>query len=550
MSEVIKLLRTHAKLWVSATVCLTLCQALASVFLPRGYVLTTVSDVLCALMMLAPLAAFASNAIPAEGRMRAFWILQAFGWLMWLADQGVWIAYDIVLRKPLPEATAADALLFLAGVPMLAGLLLRPHLQPSERSARLGMMDFSLLMVWWIYFYVYLVFSWQYISVNLPLYNRNYDYLYDVELAVLVIVLLAVLKYTRGAWRRFYAYYLGAVVFNSAAFILQNRAIEQGTYYNGSWYDTPYLASFAIFMVVAMKGQGLKPRPETEAEEKRGSWMARLAMLAVLSLPVIAVSAVLDHHSPFDVVRFRVIATVVTMFVMAALVFMKQHRLHEQLKQSNEVLQDASMTDPLTGVRNRRFFTATIEGDVAKTLRAYADGHEPTTRDLVFYLVDADDFKEVNDRYGHDAGDRVLVEMSRRISSAIRNSDVLVRWGGEEFLIVSRYTDRREAEILALRVMEAVGERPYNVRMDGESIRRTCSVGWAAFPWLEQRVDEIGHEEVLNLADRGLQQAKSTGKNRAVGMIASREGTTQVVSGLVDISRMPVSALAVAGPKA
>ena len=530
--------------------CLTAAQALASALLTRGYPLTTISDVLCALMMLAPLLAFASNAVPSQGRMRAFWILQSFGWLMWLADQAVWISYDIVLRRPLPEATWADLLLFMAGVPMLAGLLLRPHLKPSERSAQLGLMDFSLLMLWWIYFYIYLVMSWQYVSLNLPLYNRNYDRLYYVEFAVLVTVLLLVLKHTRGAWRRFYAYYLGAVLFNSTAFILQNNAIEAGKYFNGSWYDTPYLASFAVFTLVAMKGRGLMPRPETEAEEKRGLWMSRLAMIAVLSLPVIAVTAVLDLNAPFDVVRFRVIVTVATMFAMAALVFMKQHRLHEQLKQSNLVLEDASMTDPLTGVRNRRFFSATIEGDAAQTLRAYADGHPRGTRDLVFYLVDADNFKEVNDQYGHDAGDRVLVEMSRRISSAIRNSDVLVRWGGEEFLIVSRYTDRREAEILALRVMEAVGQRPYAVGVGGETIRRTCSIGWAAFPWFEDHVELVRHQEVLNLADRGLQQAKAAEKNRAIGIVPSGAGAVPVVSGRLDTRRLPIEAMAVAGPRA
>jgi diguanylate cyclase (GGDEF)-like protein len=82
---------------------------------------------------------------------------------------------------------------------------------------------------------------------------------------------------------------------------------------------------------------------------------------------------------------------------------------------------------------------------------ALTDNHDQRTRDLFFYLIDADNFKEVNDRYGHDVGERVLVEMARRISSAIRHSDVLVRWGGEEFLILSRYTDRREAKTLSAR---------------------------------------------------------------------------------------------------
>lgn len=103
--------------------------------------------------------------------------------------------------------------------------------------------------------------------------------------------------------------------------------------------------------------------------------------------------------------------------------------------------------------------------------------------DLLFYFVDADHFKEVNDRFGHDVGDQVLVEITRRISTAIRHSDALIRWGGEEFLVVSRYTNRDEAAALAQRVLDAVGSEPFLLHSAGSSIRRTCSVGWAAFPW-------------------------------------------------------------------
>jgi diguanylate cyclase (GGDEF)-like protein len=180
------------------------------------------------------------------------------------------------------------------------------------------------------------------------------------------------------------------------------------------------------------------------------------------------------------------------------------------------------MTDPLRGIRNRRFFSATIEGDVAQSVRAYAEGHDRSTRDLIFYLIDVDNFKEVNDLYGHDAGDRVLVEMSRRISSAIRNSDLLVRWGGEEFLIVSRYTDREEADTLALRVMESIRGKPFAVNSNHE-LRRTCSIGWPAFPCLEENADAVGCGEVLKLADRRLRQAKAAGKDRTIGMVPLRE---------------------------
>jgi diguanylate cyclase (GGDEF)-like protein len=205
------------------------------------------------------------------------------------------------------------------------------------------------------------------------------------------------------------------------------------------------------------------------------------------------------------------------MFIVSALVFVKQRRLHVELRRTNKTLEEASMTDPLTGIRNRRFFSATIESDVAQTLRAFAERPERADRDLVFYLIDMDNFKEINDLYGHDAGDRMLLETARRIASAVRDSDVLVRWGGEEFLIVSRSADRRKADTLALRVMQAVRGEPFAVN-SSQRIRRTCSIGWAAFPWSEDDVTAMGYEEVLNRADRALGHAKRAGKDQVVGV--------------------------------
>jgi diguanylate cyclase (GGDEF)-like protein len=515
-------LQTGPKFWIVASAVLTSAQVAATALLPRGFALAFVSDTTSALLMLVLMLASAGNAIPCRGRLRAFWILQAASWCILLSDQIFWILYDLVLRKQMPVVFAGDVLLFLPGVLMLAGLLLRPHSQPSNRSARLGMLDFQLLLLWWVFFYVTLVMCWQFVSSNEALYNRNFDRLYVVEVLVLVAMLSMWLKRSAGAWRRFYVYFLGAVLFNGLSFLLENRAIEQSTYYSGSWYDIPYAASFLSFAIVAMKGRGLTPTPETTEDEKYGSWMASLAVVAVLSLPVIAIAVVLDKWAPPEIVRFRMLVTAVTMFAMAGLLFVKLQRLNEDLKQTNQVLEEASITDPLTGIRNRRFFSATIEADVAQAVRAYSEGHEGSNRDLVFYLIDMDNFKEVNDLHGHDAGDRVLVEAARRITSAIRDSDVLVRWGGEEFLIVSRNTNRKVADALALRVLEAVRRIPFAVSSEVE-MRRTCSIGWAAFPWLEENAGEVGYEWVLSLADRALSHAKKAGKDRVIGVAPSGE---------------------------
>jgi diguanylate cyclase (GGDEF)-like protein len=513
-------LQPGRKLWIGAA-SLTLAQVVASALLPRGFALAAVSDTLSALVMLVALLAFAINAVAGRGSLRAFWVLQAAGWSCWLADQCLWTTYDIVLRKPLPMMFAGDVLLFLPGVLMLAGLLLRPHLHPSKHSVRFGMLDFLLLLLWWIYFYVSLVMCWQYVSASEALYNRNFDRLYELEILVSAVVLSLMLRRTASGWKRFYAYLLAGVSINCLCFLLENRAIEANTYFSGSWYDTPYSASIAFLVVVSIKGRGLMQTPETSEDERYGSWMANLAVLAALSLPVIGAAAVIGKRVPPEIARFRVLVTDVAIFAMAGLVFVKQRRLHEDLRKTNQILEEASMTDPLTGIRNRRFFSATIDGYVAQTVRAYMQGHDVSTRDLIFYLIDMDNFKEVNDLHGHDAGDRVLTEAVRRISSATRNSDLLVRWGGEEFLIVSRNTNRAVADKLAQRVMEAVGGKPFAVGSVGE-LRRTCSIGWAAFPWLEEDVRAMGYEEVLKMADRGLSEAKRDGKHRVIGMTPAR----------------------------
>ncbi len=194
----------------------------------------------------------------------------------------------------------------------------------------------------------------------------------------------------------------------------------------------------------------------------------------------------------------------------------------EALALANKELEEMSLTDPLTSARNRRFFQATIGSDVSQAIRAYSSP-DPTrsrrNRDIIFYLIDVDHFKEINDRFGHDAGDQMLIDLTGRISSAIRYSDVLVRWGGEEFLVVSRFCERKEAATLAARVLSAVAGEPFKVKGAGISLHRTVSIGWAAFPWNVSSPVDLSYEEVLALADRALYKAKNSGRNQAIGAL-------------------------------
>ncbi len=191
-----------------------------------------------------------------------------------------------------------------------------------------------------------------------------------------------------------------------------------------------------------------------------------------------------------------------------------------ELAAANRELREASFTDALTGARNRRFFSTVIEDDVNRTLRVHSTPaqNRPRNCDLIFYIVDIDHFKEINDDYGHDRGDGVLAEMARRLTHVVRDSDRLIRWGGEEFLLISRDADRSRGDVLAGRVMQSVGSEPFDLG-GGHKIRRTCSVGWAPFPWYPDSTRTFAFTEVLKLADRAMYLAKQSGRNRSVGVL-------------------------------
>ncbi|MRW88293.1 diguanylate cyclase, partial [Pseudoduganella sp. FT26W] len=202
-----------------------------------------------------------------------------------------------------------------------------------------------------------------------------------------------------------------------------------------------------------------------------------------------------------------------------------------ELEQAYKALEEVSLTDQLTGLRNRRFFLQNVDADVALSLRGYDVGqHRELTecdlhaaKDLVFFMVDLDHFKEVNDRYGHAAGDSILVQMQERLREVFRESDYVIRWGGEEFLVLARATHRDEAPGVAERMRRAVAERDFELP-DGERLSKTCSIGFACFPFLPEQPRLLSWSQVVELADQGLYIAKRSGRN-AWAALYSTEAT-------------------------
>ncbi len=196
---------------------------------------------------------------------------------------------------------------------------------------------------------------------------------------------------------------------------------------------------------------------------------------------------------------------------------------NSDLEQANNKLQQASFTDSLTGLKNRRYLMSTISEDIALVDRYYRDqaegGSPPDGKrpDFLFLIFDLDGFKEINDTFGHAAGDRVLVQVKVLLERACRSSDTVIRWGGDEFLIVGRYADRRAAEILSDRIRSSVDEHPFELGNDVEA-RLSCSIGFAYYPFAKATPKLVNWEQVVAIADRALYIAKNSGRNAWVGV--------------------------------
>jgi diguanylate cyclase (GGDEF)-like protein len=146
---------------------------------------------------------------------------------------------------------------------------------------------------------------------------------------------------------------------------------------------------------------------------------------------------------------------------------------------------ELAITDPLTGLKNRRYMQLTMGGDIAAAQRKRRNapvGVRPSDADLVFLLIDLDRFKSVNDEFGQEAGDAMLLQVADVLRESCRASDTIARWGGDEFLVVSRFSDRRTGPVLAERIRAAVEQRVFDLG-DGRVVQRTCALAYASFPF-------------------------------------------------------------------
>lgn len=198
--------------------------------------------------------------------------------------------------------------------------------------------------------------------------------------------------------------------------------------------------------------------------------------------------------------------------LLAVLMVRRVREANRRLKANQLLLRAQSERDPLTDLANRRHFLAVMEQHAEKHLNG------------ALLMVDIDHFKHVNDQCGHAAGDAVICEVARRLAHAVRSEDLVVRWGGEEFLVYAPGVGQERLALLAERILASVGA--LDIATESGPLRITVSIGFAHFPLPPTHV-HLHWEQAVNWADMALYTAKAQGRNRAVGIAAVDASDTQ-----------------------
>jgi diguanylate cyclase (GGDEF)-like protein len=219
-------------------------------------------------------------------------------------------------------------------------------------------------------------------------------------------------------------------------------------------------------------------------------------------------------------------AAVVAIALLVIGVYYQRLRVNNGLlAQKNRELSARSSRDPLTALYNRRYFQELMRDAPVQTERRVRTQAGSPVHALL--LIDIDLFKQTNDRFGHAAGDAVLIAIARRLRETLRETDIIVRWGGEEFLVFVPSTAADKLDDIAARIMRAIALEP--IPFKSHRIQVTASIGYAPMPLPPEDI-HLPWERAVGLVDMALYMAKLHGRNCAYGIRKLRRSDDEAMA--------------------
>lgn len=312
--------------WFVAAAGFTLAFAFVSLITHKGSGLMAFADLMGFALMAGATGVALANTVSGSGKERTFWALTFLAFLLWDINQGAWCIWEIVLQRKIPDPFFFDIILFFHPVPLMAAVAWRPDFLSKPGKVLPSLLNFMMLLGWWIFLYAFIVFPHQYVILNVDRYNSYYEGLYGMENALLVAILALASKTSSGGWHRLYMHLLGAFTVYAINSQFLDRAASNGTYYSGSLYDVGLLGPVAwvIAASVSARQWGLQSAP-VKLHSRWKRLVPRLAMLAILSLPALGLWTVLLDRSPAASRAFRVFTVLVAMILLGTFVFFRQY---------------------------------------------------------------------------------------------------------------------------------------------------------------------------------------------------------------------------------
>ncbi|BFU44916.1 diguanylate cyclase [Krasilnikovia sp. MM14-A1004] len=473
---------TSSRAWIA--------WSLAAVLPAIGYFVTPATDVtaravLYCLVSGGSAVALAAGVLLHRPRVRSIWWLLAIGQVMYSGGD---IAYFLAAADGDSSYPLLANILYLAQYVFVGAALVVLNRRRAPERNTAALIDTAIVAVgaavlWWVLLVAPMV--------NVPGVSAQDRFLATVYPVMDVCVLAAAIRLLLGGGIRQTAQhlllgFLGLTLLGDAAYGVMTLA---GTFTDGGWPDAIWLLGY-----IALGASGLHPsmrRLTDPIQERSGATLYRVMLLGIATAIAPAVLVVQDlrdlANSDLVVVTSSAVLFLLVLSRMAVLIA-AQRRI--------------AITDGLTGLYTRRFLSETLR---VESERAARHGSS-----FALLLIDVDHFKTVNDTYGHPAGDRVLVEVARRLRDTCRGTDVVARFGGEEFAVLVTSTVPDGLDSLAERLRDRIGREPFAVD-SRTTVGVTVSVGAAALP-----PHAVSPDQVVKAADDALYAAKRTGRNRVV----------------------------------
>ncbi len=430
-----------------------------------------------------------------------------------VAGQIVSIGYQIVLQGPPPTPSLADVFYLSIYPCALMGILLLPNARRTQLTRTRVVIDSLMIMTAVVTCSWYFILGPTLLSANASPLSRIFGTFYPLGDLVLSFAFLSIIYRANPAPFRFGLRVLicGALIYlatdSTFDYETLHNTFAPGTLIDVGWVAGPMLIAWSS---QALFNAGVRMQQDADAPEASPHTHFSLwrAALPYLLMPVVGVLFAFTLYHPTDLPLATGVyvggSLLIVLLVSRQFLSMRETiafaREIQALHEKNIRLQALSTTDPLTNLPNHRALQEVLHKELTMaTLQGIP---------LSLVMIDIDHFREFNDQYGHDVGDRVLQHVARTMQDTLDADDFVARYGGEEFVVVKRACDERAIAQTAERIRAAIADSTFIVS-SGARVPITVSLGHSTFP-----VHASVASSLLKAADLALFAAKRSGRNR------------------------------------